>query len=706
MYNRVIFYLLLFLAGLLPLNAQNSLWINDPNFSWNWQTGTIPEASLSVHPKGLYLEYGLYLTFSGSSTYFDSNSLLEVVLDFQLPKGAIVLDSWLWVGNNIVQGKLIDRWSASDIYEGIVNRRRDPSVLFKNSDTQYQLRVYPMKKEETRKVKITYLVPVDWSNGTIGTGIPGILLMTSYPVPDLNIFLWEENGFENPAFRNTDILFQPKNDIEFGQYKQAVVPSDKFWSNLILTLDAPVQNGIYLSVYEDQNTSYYQMALSPGNFIAQNQHQRILVLVDYEAGNSSVSKTTLIANLKQQLLASYHPDDSFNLLFSKLQVDQAFDSWKPVNSENLDSALDPLATESMYSNLPGLFSSAVNFLKANDGQGSVLLVTNSDNFGNYEQANALIKDLKKMQDPLPPIYIADIQDQMLNYYYIGSRYYYGQEYLYVNLSKASSGYYKSIRDEPSLPTLLSNVTSSIEGMVTAFDLYTAPADGFCYGRFGTNNLEGFPVNKTVTQVGKFFGKTPFMIYLTGLYQTKPFSELVQVAEDQIRQADTILAKVWHGRYIGDLEKAEKNNMIVQEILYESLNNRVLSLYSAFLCLEPSDSIAVCQTCKDESQLLGIDTGVPMDSAGFVKLYPNPFTDLVTMEISLVQLTGINEVVIRIFSLSGQLVFEKSEKAQPGQTVTIVWEGTGINGEKVPAGQYIVMIQAGQTMQSKKLIKSE
>ena len=706
MKTKILLFVVIMLGWLLPLNAQNSLWINDPNISWNWQTGRISDASLSVHPKGLYLEYGLYLTFSASSTYFDANSQLEVVLDFQLPKGAIVIDNWLWVGKDIVQGKLIDRWSASDIYEGIVNRRRDPSVLFKNSDTQYQLRVYPMKKEENRKVKINYLMPAEWLKGKIEAGIPGNLLTASFPAPDLYTFLWEEKGFGNPMFNNTDILFESRTDSAFGSYKRAFIPADKLQNNLMLTLDAPLQNGIYLSVFEDQNTSYYQMALSPGAYIAQNQHQRILVLVDYEAGNSSVSKSGLVANLKQQLLAGYGPDDSFNLVYSKLRVEQAFDSWKPVTAENLNAALDRLATESLYSNLPGIFSSAFDFIKASGGQGSVFLVTNSDNFGNYEQANALIKDLKKMQDPLPPVYIADIQDHMLNYYYIGNRYYYGQEYLYVNLSKASSGYYKSIRDESSLASLLSNVTSSIEGMVTAFDLYTAPADGFCYGRFGNNNMEGFPVNRTITQIGKFFGQTPFNIYLTGLYQTRPFSQLVQVTEDQILQADTMLAKMWHGRYIGDLEKGERNNMIVQEILYESLNNRVLSMHSAFLCLEPSDTVSTCLTCRDESRLVGIDNGMTIDSAGFVKLYPNPFRDKVTIEISTGQLTGADQVMIRIFSIAGQLVFEKTEEAVPGRTVIAEWQGTGISGEKVPDGQYIVMIQAGQAVWSKKLIKSE
>jgi hypothetical protein len=690
----------------IPIKAQNNLYITDPTLSWSRQSGVISEASLSVHPKGLYLEYGLYMTFSASQTYYNDNVNLETVLDFTLPKGAIVIDSWLWVGEDIVQGKLIDRWSASDIYEGIVNRQRDPSVLYKNSDTQYQLRVYPMKKKETRKVKITYLMPVEWQNGEVEASIPSNIIFTSFNRPNFYILLWEEKGFVNPVFSDPQIIFESKTDTEFGNYKKANVQPHNLQPVMNFQMEAPVQNGIYLSVYEDESTSYYQMSLSPGSFITQIGHQRILVLIDEESGNSSVTRGTLISNLKQQLLANYGENDSFNLIYSKLQVVQASDTWKPINLANLTAALDPLLTESLYSNLPGMFATAFDFLEETGGQGSILLLTNSDNFGNYEQANALIKDLKKLQDPLPPVYIADYQDLKLDYYYIGNRFYYGQEYLYVNLSKASAGYYKGLRTEQSFTSVLSDVVGSLEGMVTAFDVYTAPTDGFCYGRFGTENLQGFPINQSVTQIGKFFGQTPFMIYLTGMYKGEPFSQLVEVTGENVAQADTMLSKMWHGRYISNLENAETNNMIVQEVLYESLNNRVLSKYSAFLCLEPSDTISACLTCKDESRLVGIDDRITIDSTGFVKLYPNPFKEKLTMEISVATNMTADKVMINIFNVSGQLVYQNSLKATPGQVLVTEWPGVSTSGNPVPAGQYFVMIKAGEFVMSKQIIKSE
>jgi len=38
--------------------------VGDPRNSWWTSQGTIEDASLTVRPKGLFLEYGLYLTFS------------------------------------------------------------------------------------------------------------------------------------------------------------------------------------------------------------------------------------------------------------------------------------------------------------------------------------------------------------------------------------------------------------------------------------------------------------------------------------------------------------------------------------------------------------------------------------------------------------------------------------------------------------------
>ncbi len=706
MKTRFLTAITLLFTGWLTLPAQNDLWINNPDYTWWRQAGNIKEATLTVRPKGLQMQYSLYLTFSAGHTSFGDNDQLETVLDFTLPEEAVVIDSWLWVGNDIIQGRLIDRWSASEIYEDIVDRKRDPSVLYKQWKGQYQLRVYPMKRNETRKVRITYLMPVSWSGDKIEAAVPTDILSASAIDPDLHVLVWEENGFGIPGFSDPEITFSPLYDKEFGPYLRAMIPAAKLNTRPLLKMTPNVVNNCYVSVYQGETESYYQLSLNPADYIEQEASNRILVVFDYKTGNSTYSKAGVLAMLKEQLLNQYSSADGFNMVYSGLQIEKAFTEWVPLTAENINLAISKVTAASTYSNLPGSLSEGITFIKNTGGMGSIVLVSSSDNFGNFTEANNLIKDLRKLQDPLYPIYIADFQDRNALYYYIGNRYYMGQEYLYVNLSKISTGYYMNIRQETYLPTVFEKVFSSVHGMITAFDMFTAPAEGFCYGRFGQSSSQGFPVNEQVTQIGKFYGSTPFVVYLTGMYKSKPFSKLVQISSEQIAQSDTTLAKMWHGNYISELESASQTNTTAQEILYESLTNRVLSVHSAFLCLEPSDTVAVCKTCKDESRLTGIRDAIPFDSTGCINLYPNPFTDRITIEIDLAGLTGVEYVTVSIFNQAGQLLFEKEESGVTGRRVKLEWNGTGSRGERVPAGNYIVLIQAGPATWSKQIIKSE
>ena len=66
---------LVLLTGILastPLHAQNRITVLDPQQPWRNFPGTIEEAVISVHPKGVYMEVGLYLTFSARGGDFSS----------------------------------------------------------------------------------------------------------------------------------------------------------------------------------------------------------------------------------------------------------------------------------------------------------------------------------------------------------------------------------------------------------------------------------------------------------------------------------------------------------------------------------------------------------------------------------------------------------------------------------------------------------
>lgn len=151
------------LCLLIGKAQQTSFVVLNPQQNWYQYSATLEEATITLRPVGLYTEVGLYLTVSAKEAQFQKGTQLEAVLNFSLPANSIVNDSWLWIDTTIIRAKILDRWTASTIYENIVNRRKDPSILTKEVNGRYTLRIYPLIMGESRKVKINYLVPGNWS---------------------------------------------------------------------------------------------------------------------------------------------------------------------------------------------------------------------------------------------------------------------------------------------------------------------------------------------------------------------------------------------------------------------------------------------------------------------------------------------------------------------------------------------------------------
>jgi len=185
--------------------AYSSLGVSDPKNWWKYGRGQIQESTITLTPKGIYTEVGMYFTFSTKATAYTSpQDTLEVVYKFDLPEGSIVIDSWLWVNDVIVKADIIDRWTARSIYEGIVKRRQDPSILMKNGSNNYELRVFPMAGNQTRKVKITFLLLNKWNpDGSSYINLPLSLLNAGL---NGNCSYYNSNGYYNYYGCNNNVM--------------------------------------------------------------------------------------------------------------------------------------------------------------------------------------------------------------------------------------------------------------------------------------------------------------------------------------------------------------------------------------------------------------------------------------------------------------------------------------------------------------------
>lgn len=695
------FFAALFFCCSTSLFAQY-LWVQDPQTTWRWGQGTIEEATLVVRPKGIYVENHLYLVISSANSgYTSSRDQLEIRTNFTLPLDAIVTDSWLWVGDDIIQAKIMDRWTATSIYESIVQRRRDPSILTKVGPRNYELNIYPLMGNQTRKIKLTYLTTTQWSAESVLAQLPVQLLNLSARAVPLTLIYWPNQIWKTPGIEEAPTLkFNPGYDSVSGSdFLVAKIPADvvRRQNNLTLRFASPLNNGVYLNHYNNGTDGFYQIVFMPSQALDISVSKKVAVLFDYDPTKSSLSLSDVVTNVKRQMRNYFSKRDSFNLIFSQLAIRRYSSGWVGADSLSVEQAFSAIGTSTiaMYSNLPSLLANAVDFIKNTGKDGSLLLVSNSDQVGNSVVANLLINDLKTLSPTLPPIHIADYTSQNYSSYFINGTYFYGNEYFYSNLAKISSGSYSNVRTGLTFTNTLIQRFEALNGIMTVFDFYSGMKNGFCYARY-TLSAPVQAMSTPVIQVGKYQGSVPFTIQASGLFQSKPFSKTVELGLSEIFFGDTVNTSIWSGNYIRSLETTQPSNSTSREIIENSIRYRVLSTHTAFLALEPNDTVKPCFGCRDESKL-GNQTSVGNTTlADSLRLSaaPNPFSAETTIRIALP--TGIQPALVNIelFNILGQKIRDfapVSTGSISDKILTFVWPGDDDSGEKVRAGIYLLSV---------------
>ncbi len=699
----LIFLLVMFCAA--GVMAQNTLRVSDPQQTWYNYQGTIENAEISISPKGIYSQISMYLTFSARGSNFSSASQLETVLTFSLPENSFVTDLWLWIGDEISKGLLLDTWTASSIYEGIVNRKRDPAILFKRGNTYYELRVYPMKLNETRKVKVTYLVPNSWYNNMVSIPLPINVLKTSLnKIPKVKLITWKSPDWINPRITGLAGEFTFASDTFYGDHYEFEITNNMSSYSMNLDFDNPMVNGVYLKFFKKPLEGYYQLSLFPGTAL-ETINRRVLFMVDYDSRKSTTDRKMIVDNLKLLVSQYLKPGDQFNIFYSGLSIGKISEEWIDAEPDKIENAFSKINQNSIsvYSNLPTLLKEGYDFCVAQGAGCYAYLISNSDQVGSYQSANQLIADIKNLLTTNVPTFIMDFNDKEFTYYYFSNRSFIGNEYFYDNLARITGGSFARISG--SFENSIVEVFQKMGGTVNSFDLYTSLENGFCYSRQTLSGSDqSAQLSKPITQVGKFVGDFPFIIKTSGIYNSTPFTQTKIIQDTDSRMTDEVTEKMWVSSYINSLEKGTIDNSTINEIINMSMANRILSQYTAFLSLE-SDT-GYCKDCYNDngipSTVVEDDKEVPTEFA--LEAYPNPFNSQVTITVKLPANIKANELTFKIYNILGQVVKTFSlQDIQNSNVIKLKWDGKNDYGETVTSGVYVFMVNGKQFNKSLKLM---
>ena len=88
-----------------------------------------------------------------------TSTVLEGVFYFPLPAGASISGFGMWIDGELVQGDIVEKQRAREIYETILRERRDPGLLEWTGGNVFKARIYPIGAEKRIRIAYTQVLP-------------------------------------------------------------------------------------------------------------------------------------------------------------------------------------------------------------------------------------------------------------------------------------------------------------------------------------------------------------------------------------------------------------------------------------------------------------------------------------------------------------------------------------------------------------------
>ncbi|MCP5062573.1 MAG: T9SS type A sorting domain-containing protein, partial [Ignavibacteriae bacterium] len=203
------------------------------------------------------------------------------------------------------------------------------------------------------------------------------------------------------------------------------------------------------------------------------------------------------------------------------------------------------------------------------------------------------------------------------------------------------------------------------------------------------------------------GSLPFKIEFAGVHNNEAFSESYTIEEENIFNSDSVSKSIWAGNFINNLENDNYylTNEEINEIIDFSIDNRVLSLYTAFICLEPGLGGEIYYDAEDESDIIiSVEDTEETKTDSIFQAYPNPFNNQTTIQIRMNKEIDLATASFKIYNVLGKVVksFEPSSNLDTKE-LKFIWNGKNDNNSTVSSGHYFFVMNYAGKVKSLKLL---
>lgn len=268
---------------------------------------------------------------------------LEGTYIFPIPEDASISKFSMYMGNEEIKGKILDKNEARQIYEDIVRRKKDPALLEYFKDGMFKASVYPIPANGEARIKLNYSEVLKASGGicsyryTLNTE-----KFSKDPLQSVKVTV------ELNSSQPIKSIYSPSHDVKIEKdndhhatitYVEENTRPDKDFM-LYYTFTAE-DIGFNLLPFEDEDHQGYFMALiSPQVEVPADRTQsKNLIFILDTSGSMAGEKIKQTKEALKFCLNSLNSGDRFNIIDFDDQINSFKTGLVRASAENVREAL-------------------------------------------------------------------------------------------------------------------------------------------------------------------------------------------------------------------------------------------------------------------------------------------------------------------------------------------------------------------------------
>jgi Ca-activated chloride channel family protein len=261
---------------------------------------------------------------------------------FPIPEDASVSRFTMWVGKEELQGEILDKNEAKEIYEGIVRNMQDPAILEFVGRGAFRARIFPIPAHGEKRVSLDYEEILQMENG---------VCEFRYPLGTRRFTNGNEGNFEMTITLTSKSpiksVYSPTHDIDIkrkGDHRVEIEYVDTENSStddfLLYYTVSKEDFGFNLLTYrEKEGKGFFLGMISPSVLLSDKQiiGKDLMFVLDH-SGSMNGEKIEQAKSALLFSLNSLNPKDRFNLITFSDEISVLNNGLAPATPENIKDA--------------------------------------------------------------------------------------------------------------------------------------------------------------------------------------------------------------------------------------------------------------------------------------------------------------------------------------------------------------------------------